>query len=242
MKGCHPSLFSRSYFHPFLFFSLHVYFQVLICIFYCSGWALIKKKDLQSSSLSWEQTDNFFIPSSTLEFMGRAAGIGKLQGMFEIQSCLLHSVGSPESSCGAEEEFSRSPWVCKLPTHSYFHGCSIGALVAAAVCLQYILPSIPLFILPIQGLHEGPSLQISICCFVFLTFGFIDILIFQPDKASLLFSNSFSFFLYSKICQSWEITWTILWRLTQDCWTHFHAWLNAELNLMLQKWKVIDFR
>lgn len=69
----------------------------------------MKKKDLQSSSLPWEQTDNFWIPSSTLEFMATgsgatgAAGLGKLQGLFEIHKCLLYSVGNPESSSGAEE-------------------------------------------------------------------------------------------------------------------------------------------
>lgn len=85
MRDCHSSLFSHSYFHPFLFFFLHVYFQVLVCIFYCSGWALIKKKDLQSSSLSWEQTDNFF---SSLEFMVTIRGGAGLLALASCRACL----------------------------------------------------------------------------------------------------------------------------------------------------------
>lgn len=152
-----------------LFSSFSIFFSVS-CVFlgfhfYFSLFRLssLMKKDLQSSSLPWEQSDNFGIPSTTPEFMatrwGRAAGLGKLQGMFEIQNCLLYSVAVLRALL-VQKEFSSSPWVYKLPTDSHFHGCSIDAMVAATLGLQEILPSIPLFILSIQGLHEGPSLQI----------------------------------------------------------------------------------
>lgn len=195
MKGCHPSLFSRSYFHPFLFFSLHVYFQVLICIFYCSGWALIKKKDLQSSSLSWEQTDNFFIPSSTLEFMGRAAGIGKCRACLRSRAacCTLWAVlralvVQKRSSAGA-------------------HGCANFPLIAISMAAPLVpwwllqcaySTSCLLFHFSFSPFKGCMKVQASRSQFAVLCFWHLDLLIFwffnltKPRSYFLIHFPSFS--------------------------------------------------
>lgn len=164
-EGYHSSLFSHSSFHPFLFFSLscvflgfHLYFLLFSL---CS---LMKKKDLQSSSLSWEQTDNFLIPSSTLEFI--ATGGAGLLALANCRACLRS-----RTVCCTQWAVLRALLVQKKQSSAAFHGRanfplshfhdgSTDAVVAATLCLQQILPSIPLFIHSIQGLLEGPSFQI----------------------------------------------------------------------------------
>lgn len=171
--------------------------------------------------------------------------------MFETQSCLLYSSGQYWEHllwirrCHAfwGVAFRSSPLVCNHPTHSsvfqwLLHRCHDDCYIVLTVDPAFY--SIFLFC-PCEGCTKVQAFrsEFTLCDSEIQIYW---CLIFQPDKTSLLFSNSYSLFLRSKICQSRQITWMILWRLNQDCWTHFHAWLNTELNLMLQKWKVSDFR
>lgn len=184
------SSFSNFFSLSCVFLGFHLY----ILLFRLSS--LMKKKNLQSSSLPWEQSDNWNSkqhPGIHGNRWGRAAGLGKLQGMFEIQNFLLYSVTVLRALL-VQKEFTSSPWVYKLPTDSHFHDCSMDAMVAAAFGLQEILPSISLFILSIQGLHECPSLQIWICCFVILTFRFIDVWFFSLIKPRFYFLINFHSF------------------------------------------------